>query len=64
MESNAVLELKAKLKKVKEELKAEKWKHVGYQQEAIAHKNMELNVIRRVWCSGGCHEGVQKPVTA
>lgn len=64
MESNAVLQLKAKNQKLKDELKAEKWKHVGYQEEAIQRKNMELNALRRVWCSGGCHGGVQLPVTA
>ena len=53
-ESNAILELKAKNDKLKAELKRQKWLQNGRIQESIERKNVALDTLHMVWCSGGC----------
>ena len=56
-ESNAVLELKAKNDKLKAELKAIKYQREGCLNEALQRKNLQLEALHFVWCSGGCDGG-------
>jgi hypothetical protein len=58
MESNAILELKAKNEQLKQELRDRKWESGGRLQKSLEKKNMQLAVLRMVWCSGGCEGGI------
>lgn len=62
MESNAVLELKAKNAKLKALLKAKNQREVGLAYDALQRRNLMLDALHMVWCSGGC--GMTSPVSA
>lgn len=66
MESNAVLELKAKNDKLKAELRELKAQKYGNAQKDLERKNLALDALHYVWCSGGCDGGVrgEVPMTA
>lgn len=62
-ESNAVLQLKAKNDRLKAELREQKWLDNGRIKEALERKNLALDALHMVWCSGGC-ACLKEPVTA
>ncbi len=58
-ESDVVLELKEQNKKLKNKLKEKNALLGNHDHQTLENKNMILETLHHVWCSGGCEGGVR-----